>query len=1135
MATLTVISCNIRGITTEKKQMMFREWLEYNPHDVVLLQELHMTSTEHLHAFKRRFQDYQIICSIGTWASGGVMMLIRNKLTVVDSATDHAGRIASAKISINSCVLAIVCIYAPAQVTERQSFFKDLHLFIPSVKWILIGGDFNCVPHPVKDRNQHTAQTDKRSYMVLVRELITPLGLTEMFRFKHPKTTTFSFHSVPHHIHSRIDLFLGTDSVKKNTLRVGYVPLAISDHDAITTTLSIPVSMECAHRRWMCNPLVIKRATFMPRFRRIWDVFCNTADFDALEWWADFKVSLVLLLQDEQKQMSLEHRRELKELQKAYRKYAVNPTLEHLDRLDATRAEMRRILEAKVSANTHWQVERNIGSLNALARSSLSNAQTKRSTIPFLDHPTRGRVTTVPEMLSIASAFYQDLYGHKQVDESTWHHLFGGLPKLNEQDRLVLDKELTATECFEALRSMSPGRAPGEDGIPMEVWRSIFPAIGEHYVRMVNTAKRCGHFHDGFLRALLTLLKKDGTPDGPMKSYRPLSLMNTDYKILSKVFNNRLRKVICNIVHHDQTCSIPGRTIHDNIHLIRSIIEQQARMKDPIGIIQWDQEKAFDRINHRYLMGVLRAFGFGEGFIQWVSLLYANGSFRIRLNDGISTPIAFQCGVRQGCALSGSLFVIGLEPLLHRIRENPLIPGLIPAGGQTEAIRKIIFQERNYSDTVICVKVVAYADDITSIARNPEEERETMEMFDLYNRASGGKTNADKMELFWTSDWLPPPRFRTKVKRDTCVFLGVPMDKQGGLPRQSLQLKISTVKMQMNAWSRINLSYGERSTVLRTFILSSVVYWLSLAVIPKDIINQLQKLATSFFWGNRRPKVAHRTLVGRKGDGGLCLPHIQSMIDAYRIKVGLQIISTRKPATWKFYALVNTASKLRRFAPRLWSNMTPHIDHGASLFHEAANATVKWLSAGGKLELDPTDQSIYWQLIYKFTFRRPICQERVAHSNDFPLFRILHSSQLSSVVLDFWYLLANYGINTRARLGTSGESRKCYHCVAPETIAHLFTECPASNQCLSHLERLIRVITGHQVPRTEPSIIYLQNALCGAPDKLSQNKVVRLIGAYLHSVWTYRNDARSPNHRHSTSGALPIFRARIAKHPFDNG
>ena len=168
---------------------------------------------------------------------------------------------------------------------------------------------------------------------------------------------------------------------------------------------------------------------------------------------------------------------------------------------------------------------------------------------------------------------------------------------------------------------------------------------------MINKAKEEGEFLPGFLTAILTLLKKEGATEGSMKRFRPLSLMNQ-------------------IIHHNQTYCVPGRMIHDNIHLIRSIIEHQQRIRDPFGIISWDQEKAFDRVDHGYLMAALRSFGFGNSFVKWIALLYKNSTFRIRFNGHLSSPINFRSGVHQGCALSAALFIIALEPLLHRIRTS---------------------------------------------------------------------------------------------------------------------------------------------------------------------------------------------------------------------------------------------------------------------------------------------------------------------------------------------------------------------------------------------------------------------------------------------------------------------------------
>ena len=183
---------------------------------------------------------------------------------------------------------------------------------------------------------------------------------------------------------------------------------------------------------------------------------------------------------------------------------------------------------------------------------------------------------------------------------------------------------------------------------------------------MINVARRRGCFQLAFLRALLTPIKKKKTFDGSMKNLRPLSIMNVDYKIISKVLSARLRKVLGNIIHCDQSCSIPGRTIHDNVILITSIFEYQQRMRDPIEIALWDQEKAYDRVNPRYLAGVLKTFGFGSVFIGCVRLLYANGSFSIKTNNYISTRFEFISGVRQGCSLPGGLFIICLEQVYSR-------------------------------------------------------------------------------------------------------------------------------------------------------------------------------------------------------------------------------------------------------------------------------------------------------------------------------------------------------------------------------------------------------------------------------------------------------------------------------------
>ncbi|CAF0977242.1 unnamed protein product [Didymodactylos carnosus] len=663
-------------------------------------------------------------------------------------------------------------------------------MFIPTGKWLLVGGDFNCVPDENRDRNLPTAVTSKSSYPSLVHEFIKPYQLFELYRSKHPHSIVYSYHNHTQNTHSRIDLFLGSKLIRNSTQHISYAPIGLSDHDGITVALNIPTTAS-SYRRWICNPKVTSRQSFINQFHAIWNVFLNTADFQSLEWWTDFKTSLIVLLQTEAQQMGKESRHQLWKLQKFYRSLSVNPSDDEMMLMENTNQEIRDILEQKALANLPCIYEKSTTSLGMIAKSTLANVRSNKSQIPFLLHPTKGRVTTESEMLDVATSFYQELYSRKPIDNQVWSELFDGLPTISDQEQKSLDKDITIVECYEALKSMPLGKSPGEDGITVDVWKVIFPFIGEHYVKMVNVAMEKGHFQPKFLNAILTLLKKDGAVEGSMKGFRPLSLMNIDYKILSKVLSQRLRKVIATIVHYDQSCSIPERNICDNVHLIRCIIEHYSRNKDPIGIILWDQEKAFDRINHQYLFAVLRIFGFGENFINWVKLLYTNATFRIKINESITKQIRFDCGVRQGCSLSGEIYVIGLEPLLHRIRMNPRIPGIIPPGAQYQTVRRMVFPR---DDVEPSIKAIAYADDVNTIAFNTEEEQETINMFNLYNKASGGVT----------------------------------INNKGQLPLGQLAPIVSKIKQQIMSWSQVNLSLMDRSNVLKVFVFSRPVYLFSL-------------------------------------------------------------------------------------------------------------------------------------------------------------------------------------------------------------------------------------------------------------------------------------------------------------------
>ncbi|CAF5050069.1 unnamed protein product, partial [Rotaria sp. Silwood1] len=298
---------------------------------------------------------------------------------------------------------------------------------------------------------------------------------------------------------------------------------------------------------------------------------------------------------------------------------------------------------------------------------------------------------------------------------------------------------------------------------------------------------------------------------------------------------------------------------------------------------------------------------------------------------------------------------------------------------------------------------------------NVEDEWSTKTTFQLYNQASGGKTNEDKTLIFWCSDWFDPPQFQSKVNRNWCYFLGVPIDTKGKLPSSELTKIISNVRRQIGMWSSIKTSLFERATILKVFICSRLIYIFSLMPVSNKMIDNLQKEINNYFWNQKRPSIRFKTCIGKKSDGGFGLIHLNTMISSFRIKCGLKIIDPL-PKLWKFYAYQYSGLTLRSYAPWIWSNLVPHFDEKMSFFGDVAVQTGKWLKEGGYTLNNNGEQTVYWRLIYLHFFQQPICYQRITHLKNIPFFKIIHNCGLSSAATEFWSMLANYGVNTRARL-----------------------------------------------------------------------------------------------------------------------
>ena len=152
-----------------------------------------------------------------------------------------------------------------------------------------------------------------------------------------------------------------------------------------------------------------------------------------------------------------------------------------------------------------------------------------------------------------------------------------------------------------------------------------------------------------------------------------------DIKILTKTLANRLKYILPSIIHASQT-AVYGRKIDQTIHMIGDLIDLSNKEDEQAAFIFIDQEKAFDRVNHDFLYKTMQAFGIGDSFIKWVSLIYSNATAVLNINGFLSKRIPLKGGVRQGCPLSALLYVLLIEVLAIRLRLNPNIVGITIGG-----------------------------------------------------------------------------------------------------------------------------------------------------------------------------------------------------------------------------------------------------------------------------------------------------------------------------------------------------------------------------------------------------------------------------------------------------------------------
>ena len=950
---LRLVSLNVQRLTSTLKLQQLLAWATSANFDIILLQECSMR--EHPFEWSRRsslgaslrWPGHHFWCP-GSAHSKGLLTLIKPNTNITNLQlvyNDPGGRITRVDFTVGGTPFSLVNVYGPAQRQERVEFFDAvLPPALPNPlenRNIIMGGDFN-VLLTLQDYFQpntqmmNSQQGDRLAGAPALTQIMDIWDLQDQWRNLNPASVDFTFWSKTWHSGSRLDKWLISSSLQDLQPTCEILPAACvpTDHLPISLALNLPNSIPLGRPMW-------RLPVYLLHDHELQTLVHNIVQQD--------RNHHAQVTSQEQHLPPTYHRDRWLNLKS---KLAVHLRLFHaahkrqhhqtLNQLLQSAAQARQALLSGNDSPQEW-----IQAVETLSAYHSHQAQQQRTARLTVDHlygdtstsyfhslgkppPTPTIITTIqvpnqptPANLAIpegqtlaADAFVnyysganpEGVFAAKTTSQEAQNLLLASLPRrLNPSESNCCEGPdgsgtFSEYELYCALTSSSKGKAPGVDGLPaefyMKFWDDLAQPLQAAFDEAFHAISEPAPLHE-FLHGVISLIHKPGKPRDQISSYRPITLLNADIKILAKALAARLQAPLDLLINPTQTAFIQHRNITDNLLYHLALAEHLRAKNHPLWILLSDLSGAYGKINWGYLQAWMKAMGFKEtGHIRWATIIHKGSTASIKLNNRLTPSFPMQSGLLQGSSTSPLYWCIALQPLSSYLSS-------LSAQGYLHLPQIPFVSETGTHQTLPIPASSEFADDMQLPIANLDEETPVIfSAFNLFCQAGGPELSISKSQLVEiTGTTHVPEEGSTHTQTGLPIYSPQNPPRLLGIPflphnfHKACQIAFSRSEGSMWAathpWKPLGLNLLARAHVAKQCIASKPLYQASVLSPPPQQLNRMQRVIRAFtassnlpeeqeFGQNLHPNYAICMLP--YSEGGINLVHLPTHVTALHAK-----------------------------------------------------------------------------------------------------------------------------------------------------------------------------------------------------------------------------------------------------------